>query len=149
MNTPELSKEEVSKVLITISVISIIVLGLFLYRLKKKKSPKIKMIICLLIIVAVIVLAYYSAQLYSNQSDKYPVLTSSIPKEQLELNADMLIAMLPEEARNCSVLDSMHQDIKETISQNSDDPNMNENLKINNDLFNILSYKLKLKCTRK
>ena len=77
----------------------------------------------------------------------YPNLTSSVPKEQMDLNADLLISMLPAEAKNCKILTSMHQEIKDTISQNQNDPAFQENLKINNDLFNVMSYKLNLRCS--
>lgn len=127
--------------------------GVWLFQLRNKKKFYTKSFISLFLIGSIVMLGYginFQLNLVPYLSKPvYPTLTSSAPKEQIELNADLLITMLPKEAKNCNVLDSMHMDIKEKIKETADDPNTSENLKINNDLFNIISYKLSLNCSTK
>lgn len=150
MNSP-LTNEDLSILLMTLSAIFIILSLVGLYKLHKHKAFKRKTFAIIILIASIIALGYGISINQGVISSKpvYPTLTSSVPKESLELNADLLISMLPKEAHNCNTLNGIYEDIKKTIKSNEDDPNMSENLKINLDLFNIIAYKLGLKCSFK
>lgn len=106
-------------------------------------NKKLKKFSLIVLLISISTLIYGIVSLYS-----YPTLTSSASKQQLEEHADIIIYLLPEDSHNCTVIDLMYEDMKKNII-NENGTNIEENLKRNNDLFNIISYKLKLNCSKK